>query len=283
MNEKKRKNNIKTIICIAIILIGFGILLYPGIAQYLYEKNSSKAIASYNHSVDKLKEAEIQRILDEAHEYNEEFYKTRKCLDRYWATLNVNGTGMMGYIVIPKLDTTIPIYHGTQEYVLQSGIGHFEDSSMPVGGVNSHSVLTGHTGLSTADLFSDIDKLEENDLFFIKVLDKTFAYSVDQVLIVEPEDTAEISITDDKDYVTLITCTPYGVNTHRLLVRGERIEWDEKTGSIESVTSSLSFWERLPVQYRHIIIGILFIITFILIMKFSQILIKNIKTKHSKR
>jgi len=277
------KQKVVKVICVIILILGIGILLYPGISQYLYEKNSSKAISSYDHSVDKLKEEEIQKILDDAHQYNEEFYKTRKCLDRYWATLNVNGTGMMGYIVIPKLDTTIPIYHGTQEYVLQSGIGHYEDSSMPVGGNNTHSVLTGHTGLSTADLFSDIDKLKIGDMFFIKVLDKTFAYTVDQILVVEPNDMEAIRIQDDKDYVTLITCTPYGVNTHRLLVRGERTEWNDETDNIENVVSTLSFWERLPVQYRHILIGILFIIIFIVTVKIIQVIIKKTKTKHHKR
>lgn len=257
---------VKRVICILLILIGVGIILYPSISQYLYQKNSSKAIASYDDSVRKMKEEKQLLMIEEARRYNEELYSTGKMPEEYWGVLNVNGTGMMGYIMIPKLDKTIPVYHGTAEYTLQSGIGHLEDSSLPVGGENTHAVLTGHTGLSKADLFSDIEKLENDDIFLIKILDNTYAYKVNQILTVLPEQVNEIKIVEGKDYVTLITCTPYGINSHRLLIRGERIPYTEEIAK-EAEEQELSFWNRLPIQYRHLIVCAFVLFDVIMVME----------------
>ena len=173
---------------------------------------------------------------------------------------------MMGYITIPKINETIRIFHGTEEAVLQVGAGHLESTSFPVGGADTHAVLSGHRGLPSANLFTDLDRLEKGDVFYIKILNRTFCYKIDRIVTVLPNDTTELAIQKGKDYVTLVTCTPYGVNSHRLLVRGERTDFDE-TQDIPVYHSTVelgTFWSRLPVQYRHMLIGVGAIIVFLI-------------------
>lgn len=211
-----------------IILIGVGILVYPSLSEYLSEKNGSRATASYDDSVSKMQQQEIDAELEAARAYNRALFEEGSGVasidnigdvdlaDDYWNLLRIDDTGMMGYISIPRLHTKIPIYHGTSEAVLQVGVGHMQGTSLPVGGESTHAVLSGHRGLPTASLFTDLDRMKIGDPFYIKVLNQTLAYQVDQILTVLPNETQPLQITEGQDYVTLVTCTPYGVNSHRL-------------------------------------------------------------------
>lgn len=234
----KRKRRIKDIIRLFVLLIAFSVLLYPTLSSYINEKNSTKVISSYDEKSVALSQADKEKMLEEAREYNQEMLGNIELIDpfsqtntevdeRYESLLNVDGSGMMGYVKIPKIHLELPIYHGTAETVLQAGAGHFWGTSLPVGGESTHTVLTGHRGLPTKTLFTNLDKMEVGDIFYIKVLDETLAYEVDQILTVLPEDTDALSIVPGEDYATLVTCTPYAINTHRLLVRGHRIDYEE--------------------------------------------------------
>lgn len=216
-------------------------LLYPWISNYLYENRADGEVSAYEEQVEKTDDSEKQEILKKAREYNNILTESKVQLTDpfdeeeakdngldYNNILNVNGDGMMGFIDIPKINVYLPVYHGTSKVVLESGIGHLEGSSLPVGGENTHTVLSGHTGLSTKKLFTDLTEIKDGDLFFLHILGDVLAYKVISVDVVEPEDTTLLSIQKDKDLATLITCTPYGVNTHRLLVTGERTEYNEK-------------------------------------------------------
>lgn len=234
----KRKRRIKDIIRLFVLLIAFSVLLYPTLSSYINEKNSTKVVSSYDEKSVALSKADKEKMLEEAREYNQEMLGNIELIDpfsqtntevdeRYESLLNVDGSGMMGYVKIPKIHLELPIYHGTAETVLQAGAGHFWGTSLPVGGESTHTVLTGHRGLPTKTLFTNLDKMEVGDIFYIKVLDETLAYEVDQILTVLPEDTDALSIVPGEDYATLVTCTPYAINTHRLLVRGHRIDYEE--------------------------------------------------------
>ena len=188
---------------------------------------------------------------------------------------------MMGYITIPKINETIRIFHGTEEAVLQVGAGHLESTSFPVGGADTHAVLSGHRGLPSANLFTDLDRLEKGDVFYIKILNRTFCYKIDRIVTVLPNDTTELAIQKGKDYVTLVTCTPYGVNSHRLLVRGERTDFDE-TQDIPVYHNTVelgTFWSRLPVQYRHMLIGVGAIIVFLILWTLGKFIIRTVKKR----
>ena len=238
--KKKKKITIKDIIRLIVLLVAFSVLLYPTFSSYLNEKNGSKVVSYYDEESVKLSKAEKEQMLEEARAYNKEMLGNIDLIDpfsqedveiddRYESLLNVDGSGMMGYIRIPKINVELPIYHGTSEAVLQAGVGHFWGTSLPVGGESTHTVLTGHRGLPTKTLFTNMDKLEVGDIFYIKVLDETLAYQIDQILTVLPQETDSLSIEPGKDYATLVTCTPFAINTHRLLVRGERIPYEEAT------------------------------------------------------
>lgn len=215
-------------------------------------------VSYYDEESIKLSETEKEQMLEDARAYNQEMLGNIDLIDpsskenteideRYQSLLNPDGTGMMGYIHIPKINIELPIYHGTSEAVLQAGVGHFWGTSLPVGGESTHTVLTGHRGLPTKTLFTNIDKLEEGDIFYIKVLDETLAYQIDQILTVLPEETDALAIESGKDYATLVTCTPYAINTHRLLVRGYRIPYEEATEqeSDVDVKPELSFTAKV--------------------------------------
>ena len=247
--------------------------LYPTVSNYLYEKNGARVISSYDENAVRLSESEKKEMLEAARQYNRELLGNIELLDpfsplkkevdaRYQSLLSINEAGMMGYIRIPKIDVELPIYHGTEEKVLQAGVGHFQGTSLPVGGESTHAVLTGHRGLPSKILFTDLDKLTNGDIFYIKILGETFAYQVDQILTVLPEDTKALTITTGKDYATLVTCTPYAVNTHRLLVRGYRIPYEEATAEVpdEEVEPELSFQAKLLIGAIIFLIIMLFVL-----------------------
>ena len=226
---KNKKNS--TAILVLILFVGLSLLLYPTLSDYWNSLNASRVIASYSNEVTNLNTDEYKDMLNDAHKYNEELAKgdVSYNLDenqkkRYEELLDVSGTGIMGYVEIPFIRCLLPIYHGTDEASLQVAIGHMEWTSLPVGGESTHAVISGHRGLPSAKLFTDIDRLVEGDLFILRILGETLTYEVDQILIVKPEETSALQIEEGKDYCTLVTCTPYGVNSHRLLVRGHRIE-----------------------------------------------------------
>ena len=223
------KGKVKVILIVTFI-IGLFILLYPSVSQYINSFNQSTAITDYDKMFLNNKDVDYTEDFNKAYAYNAELAKLRyplaqyKKLSGYHELINVNNTGMMGYISINKIKVEIPIYHTTDKDVLNVAVGHLEGSSLPVGGKGSHSVLSAHRGLPSAKLFTDLNKIEIGDVFEITVLDKKLTYQVDQIRVVEPNDVTELRIKENEDYVTLMTCTPYGINSHRLLVRGTRIE-----------------------------------------------------------
>jgi len=218
------------LIFIVIFIIGLIILLYPSISQYYNSFVQSNAISNYDKLFLNMKNKDYSKVFDKADSYNKQLFSLKyplaqyKKIPGYKDLLNVNNNGMMGYISINKIKVEIPIYHGTDSSVLNVAVGHLEGSSLPVGGKNTHSVLSAHRGLPSARLFTDLNKLEIGDTFEITVLDRKLTYQIDEINVVEPNDVTNLKIEKNKDYVTLMTCTPYGLNTHRLLVRGVRIE-----------------------------------------------------------
>ncbi len=238
------KRHLVAVILTSTFLLGLGLLLYPSISDYWNTFHQSQAIQSYAESVDKMSEKDYQAEIEEALKYNQQL-KTKgfnwrlseeeKAL--YQATLNINEDGAMGYISIPKIDVKLSIFHGTEDEVLHSAVGHISGTSLPIGGESSHSVLSAHRGLPSAKLFSELDKLREGDTFTLHILNETLTYEVDKIRVVLPTDLSELVIEEDKDYCSLVTCTPYGVNTHRLIVRGYRIA--NADGDIQLVADAL--------------------------------------------
>lgn len=226
------RKHLSTILLFLVFGIGLCLLLYPTVSDYWNSFHQSRAISSYTDAVAQIDNEEYERIWAEAMAFNESlrrrsvssFSLTQEEENTYNHLLNVAGNGVMGYIEIPNIDVSLPVYHGTSESVLQIAVGHIEGTSLPVGGEGSHCVLSGHRGLPSARLFTDLDKIVEGDLFLLHILDEILTYEVDQILIVDPDDTGNLDIREGKDYCTLVTCTPYGINSHRMLVRGHRIE-----------------------------------------------------------
>ena len=224
------RKNLSTIILILIFLVGLSVMLYPSVSDAVNRKHQSRAVAGYAEEVEQLSDADYQAYFDAADAYNRQlnttpnaFYKP-DLVSGYAQTLDISGTGIMGYITIPKISVELPIYHGTDEGVLQVAAGHLEGSSLPVGGAGTHAVISAHRGLPSAKLFTNLDELEVGDRFTITVLNRVLTYEVDQISIVLPTEIDQLLPTEGMDYVTLMTCTPYGINTHRLLVRGRRVE-----------------------------------------------------------
>lgn len=234
--NKKNSKNIANIIFGVIFLVGIAIFLYPSVSNYINSKHQSRAISNYEEAVAAISEEDYDAFWKQAIAYNEELAKkplhftlTQSEQEEYNKVMDPTGTGIIGYIEIENIGVNLPIYHGTEETVLQVGIGHLEGTSFPTGTVGTHTALSGHRGLPSSKLFSDLDQMIVGDTFLIHVLDETFAYQVDQINIVLPEESNDLAIVDDKEYVTLVTCTPYGVNTHRLLVRAKRVDYNEET------------------------------------------------------
>ena len=229
--KKWIKENLFTIILVAALVVGLCLLLYPSFADYWNSFHQSRAVMNYAETVANMNEEEYEKVLNDAKAYNArlaqsgiKWVMSDEEKEAYRKELDVSGTGVMGYIRIQKIDVLLPVYHGTEESVLQTSIGHLEQTSLPTGGENTHCMLSGHRGLPSAKLFSDLDKLREGDTFTLTVLNETLTYEVDHIWIVEPSDLSHLQIEEGEDLCTLITCTPYGINTHRLLVRGHRIE-----------------------------------------------------------
>lgn len=225
------KKHLSTVILILVFLVGLSLLLYPTVSDYWNSLHQSRAIASYAENVAGLDDDRYDQLWAQAQEYNagisrrsNRFVLSDAEREQYTRTLDVSGSGIMGYVEIPEIKCSLPIYHGTDEAALQIATGHIEWTSLPVGGEGTHCVISGHRGLPSAKLFTNLDQLELGDTFLLRVLDETLTYQVDQILIVEPDETDALYIVEGEDLCTLVTCTPYGVNTHRLLVRGHRIE-----------------------------------------------------------
>ena len=243
---KKQKNNLfSTILLVAVFFVGLSVLLYPTVSDFINEKRQSKAITNYDALVEDLTPEDYSSFFDKAETYNQKirtmpfpFLNHRNIAEEYYDTLDVNGDGMMGYVTIEKIKVQLPIYHGTSASVLNTAVGHVEGSSLPVGGETTHTVLSAHRGLPSAKLFTNLDKLEIGDVFTIHILDKVITYQVDQILIKLPNETDPLNLVTGEDYCTLVTCTPYGINTHRMLVRGTRIENIEQEGIIHIITEA---------------------------------------------
>ncbi len=238
-----KKFSLSNILLILIFLAGLSLLLYPTVADYVNTRTQSRAVTEYTSQVLNMEDNLYRQILADARDYNARlldknslFSMTQENLEDYHSQLNLAGNGLMGTIQIPRIDVNLPIYHTVDESVLHVGVGHIEWTSLPVGGENTHTVLSGHRGLPSAKLFTDLDKMQLGDTFTIQVLEETFTYEVDKILVVNPDDVENLSILEGQDLCTLVTCTPYGINSHRLLVRGTRIE-NAKEAKVIRVTA----------------------------------------------
>ena len=229
-HKSKKQDRLITGFLILLIVLGLGIMLYPKVSDYWNTMVQMRAIKTYQEKVATLDDNEIESLLFQARDYNKKLYglenplKNYEKIRNYYEILDITGTGIMGYVNIPAIGVELPVYHGTNSEVLNIAIGHLQGSSLPVGGENTHAVLSAHRGLPSAKLFSDLDELREGDTFTITILNYTVTYEVDEISIVEPDDVKKLQIIKGGDYATLLTCTPYGINTHRLLVRGHRVE-----------------------------------------------------------
>ena len=218
----------------AALFIGIFLLLYPTVSEYINALHQSKAIQAYNEITDSMSSEERDKIFEAAREYNRRVASAEnpiiapETVSGYYNTLDITGTGIMGYLTIEKIKVELPIYHSVDDNILQVAVGHLPGTSLPIGGAGTHSVMSGHRGLPSARLFTDLDKMELGDIFYITVLSEVFTYQVDQIKTVKPYEIDDLKIDPSKDYCTLFTCTPYGINSHRLLVRGERIETKEE-------------------------------------------------------
>ena len=249
----QKKNNLSTILLVIMLLAGLSLLLYPTFSNWWNSRVSSYAVTNYIEQISNLDSDQYKEIWDGAAAHNASlldrsnpFLLSMEQETNYYQLLDVGGTGNMGYIEIPSLQVTLPLYHGTSESVLQVAVGHLEWTSLPVGGESTHCVLSGHRGLPSARLFTDLDKMMVGDLFMLHILDETLTYEVDQILIVYPEETEDLMIQEGKDLVTLVTCTPYGINTHRILVRGHRVD-NIEAAQVVRVTADALVVEKLLV------------------------------------
>ena len=240
------KNRLSTILLFLAFLAGLSLLLYPSVSDYWNSMHASKAVADYSTGVNQLPQTQYDELWTAAKAYNQALLERNSGFSlsdeqraQYEALLDVNGTGIMGYIEIPNIKISLPIYHGTEDSVLQIAVGHLEWSSLPTGGEGTHCVLSGHRGLPSAKLFTNLDQLVEGDTFVLRVLDEVLTYQVDRILIVEPNDVDTLLIEEGQDLCTLVTCTPYGVNSHRLLVRGHRIENQAQAQTIRVTSDAI--------------------------------------------
>ena len=241
-----KKRDFSTVILILVFLVGLSLLLYPSVSDYWNSFHQSRAIATYAEQVANIDNDRYAQLWEDARAYNQtlvgkqnRFQISEEERETYESLLNVGGNGIIGYIEIAKIGCSLPIYHGTDEGVLQIAVGHIEGTSLPTGGESTHCVVSGHRGLPSAKLFTDLDKLIAGDTFVLRVLDETLTYEVDQILIVEPQELAALEIEEGRDYCTLVTCTPYGINTHRLLVRGHRVANAEEAVQIRVTADAI--------------------------------------------
>ncbi len=244
----RKKGIFSTAVLILVFFVGLSLLLYPAVSDYWNSFHQSKAISQYTEQVAGLDSSRYAGLLAEADRYNkallqkeDRYEMSDEEREEYEALLNISGNGIIGYIEIPKLGCSLPIYHGTKESVLQIAVGHLEGSSLPVGGTGTHCVISGHRGLPRAKLFTDLDRLTEEDTFVLRILDERLTYEVDQIRIVEPYELDALEIEEGRDYCTLVTCTPYGINSHRLLVRGHRVENQAEAKSVRVTADAVQF------------------------------------------
>lgn len=278
MTEKK--GNLTTLFLVLILLAGLSLLLYPTVSDYWNSFHQSRAIATYAEQVAEMDNDTYAELWAEATEYNEtllgrgddRYLMTDEERKTYENMLNAFGNGILGYIEIPEIKCSLPIYHGTDTAVLQIAVGHIEGSSLPVGGEGTHCVLSGHRGLPSARLFTDLDELENGDLFMIQVLDETLTYEVDQIRTVLPQEVEELDVIEGEDLCTLITCTPYGINSHRLLVRGHRVE-NAATAAAIRVTAD-------AMQVEPLLVAPVMALPMLLLL-FILLLLQKRKTKES--
>lgn len=276
------KGHISKAIILMLFVLGLGLLCYPTISNWYGRSHQIHAIDGYKEQVKQANDSQLERLREEARQYNEGLFGNAIITDPFRASevikenkeynelLNISQDGTMGYVQIPSIEVYLPIYHGTEEDVLKKGAGHLMNSSLPIGGQGSHTVITGHTGLPNATLFTELDQVKEGDYFFLYVLEERLVYQVDQIKVVEPTNTEDLVIEQKKDYATLVTCTPYGVNSHRLLVRGIRIEdWEEE--ETESVVVDEEQKGELPEGlWTLILAGTLLLIIIVVVMKYSK-------------
>ena len=276
-----KKDKLINIFIALMILVGLSVMFYPVVSDMWNTYRNSLLISSHKKDVNDLSKKQTEQIWNEAVNYNknhkENFIKEdvftnlkKHTKSKYDSYLNISKNGVMGTIVIPKINVEIPIYHGTGEKELQTGVGHMEGTSLPVGGTSSHCVLSAHRGLPSAKLFTDLDKMKKGDLFFLHILDKTLAYKVEDIFTVKPDETDKLSLVEGKDYVTLLTCTPYGVNTHRLLVRGVRTAYKQDEEQKVSILKDYRVWILIGTIVALIIVNVFMVI-------------KNKKKKRSKK
>ena len=264
------KKNKSTIILILVFFVGLSVMLYPTISDYVNQLHQTRAVANYAADVDKLSDADYTAYFEAADAFNAQIAADPDALyfpDRfpsYESTLDVTGTGIMGYITIEKIGVELPIYHGTSDAVLQVAAGHLQGTSLPVGGASTHAVISAHRGLPSAKLFTNLDQLEVGDTFTITVLDRTLTYEVDNISIILPTETDSLKVSEGKDYITLMTCTPYGINTHRLLVRGRRITTPDKLKHIRVTSDAIKIEPILtaPIMALPLLLVLLFWLLF---------------------
>lgn len=270
---KKKKKDLTTILLVVVLIAGLSLLLYPPVSNYWNSLRQTTAITHYDESISKLDTEQYETLWNAAQAYNQALQErdnpymlTETLKAEYEQVLDLSGIGVMGYIEIPEIDVSLPIYHGTEESVLQVAVGHIEWSSLPVGGAGSHCVLSGHRGLPSAKLFTNLDKLQVGDMFMLRVLNEVLTYEVDQILIVEPHESGDLQIIDGEDFCTLVTCTPYGINTHRLLVRGHRVENKEEAKLVRVTADALQIEPLLVAPFA----AIPFLLVLLIILMIPQ-------------
>lgn len=263
--KKKLKKRLPTIILLIILVIGLSLLLYPSVSNYINSIHQTQSVANYNEALSMINDNEFDGLKEEIKSYNKSLSRNRQDFingepvgEKYKSLLNIDGSGMIGYITIDKIGVQLPIFHGTSESVLSNGVGHLEGSSLPFGGNGTHCVLTGHRGVPASELFSNLDDLDKGDIFTITVLDEMLVYEVDEISIVAPDDDSQLYISDNHDYVTLLTCTPYAVNTHRLLVRGKRVA--DISSSVRVIAEAVMVDSNLVALFIALPILLLFIL-----------------------
>ncbi|MCR4637032.1 MAG: class C sortase [Butyrivibrio sp.] len=268
------KKNLSTVFFAAVLIVGLCIFLYPSVSNYLNGLKQSKAIADYNTALDSMTPEDYSSFWQTAILYNEklangvmDFNLTDEEMEEYNTILDPTGTGIIGYLEIENIGVNLPIYHGVEESVLSVGIGHLPGTSFPTGTASTHTVLSGHRGLPSAELLTNLDQMIEGDTFLLHIMDQVFAYEVDSINIVLPNETESLYIYDGEDYVTLVTCTPYGVNTHRLLVRGKRVDYNQEERLI--ITADATMYSTLTVAI-FIAVPILLVIFIVFMIRTSK-------------
>lgn len=262
------KKNKTTIIMLLFFFMGLSVLLYPSISNLYNKKFQSRAIVDYESILDTYDETKYEEMLTKAQDYNrklkrlEDPFSTYNTISNYESVLNIDNSGMMGYLTIEKIKVELPIYHGTSSKILSKAVGHLEGSSLPIGGIGTHSVLSAHRGLPSSTLFTDLDKLEIGDIFTITILNKVLTYEIDNIVIINPDEIDNLLVDENEDYVTLLTCTPYGINTQRLLVRGTRIENSKEKTYITTEAFKINSLIVIPIVAIPIILALLLIIIF---------------------